>query len=206
MTKPSKLLRALREPVKAAQILAAIGKGWYYKISLPLRGVRFSAGSKFLVFGSLRVRGPGRVAFGNDVTISMSVTPFTYSPEAVISIGDHCFLNGTRLGAALRIEIGDDCILGECRIMDTNFHSTRVNRWDASAPVKKAPVLISRNVWIAAEVGLLPGTTVGENSVVGFGAVCSGEFPANCIVSGNPARVVRDIPDGSPSAEQLLRD
>jgi maltose O-acetyltransferase len=53
-------------------------------------------------------------------------------------------------------------------------------------------------VWIGAHAGILPGTRIGKNSVVGFGAVCSGEFPANVIIAGNPARVLRAIPGAEP--------
>jgi maltose O-acetyltransferase len=61
--------------------------------------------------------------------------------------------------------------------MDTNFHSVEVERHGTTAYVKTAPVRIGANVWIGARAGILPGTTIGENSVVGFGAVCSGEYP-----------------------------
>ena len=192
-TRPSKLRRALRNPGYAASVLLALGKGHFYKLYLPLRGIRFSAGRNFQVFGRLTVSGPGRVEFGDDVNVSMHVTPFTHDQSAVISVGNHCFLNGVRFGCAANIQVGSDCILAEARIMDSNFHSTRADRWNPEAPVKTAPVILERNVWVAADAGILPGTRIGENSVVGFGAVCSGTFPANSLIAGNPAVVVRRI-------------
>jgi acetyltransferase-like isoleucine patch superfamily enzyme len=191
--KPSRFSRAIRNPGYAATVLRALLKGQFYKIALPLRGIRFSAGRNFQVFGRLTVHGPGRVEFGDNVNVSMHVTPFTHSNEAVISVGDHCFLNGVRFGCATRIEIGDDCILAEARIMDSNFHSTRADRWNPDAPVKTAPVILERNVWVAADAGILPGTRIGENSVVGLAAICNGNFPANSLIAGNPAVVVRQI-------------
>lgn len=197
----SKLKRAIRNPSSAAAAALALAKGWFYKTWYPLRGVRFSAGSNFRVFGKLTVRGPGTVTFGRDVVIGMHVTPFTHSTDSIIVVGDHCFLNGARFGCRERIEVGPDCIIAEARIMDTNFHSTRADRWSADAPVTTRPVRLARNVWIAAQVGLLPGTEIGENSVVGFGAVCSGAFPADVLIAGNPALVVRSL-SGSQSATQ----
>jgi acetyltransferase-like isoleucine patch superfamily enzyme len=137
------------------------------------------------------------VVFGDDVLIDGTVTPWTYSEDAIISIGSGSYVNGTRFGCRREIRIGDGAILGDARVMDTDFHSTHRNRHDPDAPIRVAPVHIADNVWIAAAVGILPGTTIGENSVVGFGAVCAGEYPADAVIAGNPAVVIRPIPSSS---------
>jgi carbonic anhydrase/acetyltransferase-like protein (isoleucine patch superfamily) len=183
----------------------ALLKGYLYKTWYPLRGIRFRAGPNFRVFGSLDVRGPGQVVFGKDVTVDMHVTPYTHDQEAVIEVGNHCFLNGVRLGCKERITIGDDCIVADARIIDTNFHSTRSDRWDPAAPIRTSPVHIARNVWIASSAALLPGTKIGANSVVGFGAICSGEFQSNAIIAGNPAVVVRDVEHPSIDPTEIPR-
>lgn len=72
---------------------------------------------------------------------------------------------------------------------DTDFHSALANRHDPAAHVRTAAVVIEDNVWLAAQTGVLPGTSIGRNSVVSFGAVCSGRFPADVVVVGNPGRV-----------------
>jgi acetyltransferase-like isoleucine patch superfamily enzyme len=190
----ARLLRALRQPGVALSAVWALGKGQWYKVWYPLRGVRFSAGRGFRVTGRLIVRGPGRVQFGDNVHVGMTVTPYTYTPDAVIDIGSRVFLNGTRFGCVQQISVGGGCILAECRIMDSNFHSLHANRHDPSAPVKVAPVSIGDNVWIAADVAVLPGTTIGRDSVVGIGAVCRGGIPAGVIMAGNPAEVVGRVP------------
>jgi acetyltransferase-like isoleucine patch superfamily enzyme len=145
--------------------------------------------------GWLDVRGPGMVVLGEGVIIDRTVTAWTYTRDAVIQIGSGSYVNGTRFGCRLRIEVGPRSILGESHIFDSDFHSTQANRWDASAPIRTKPVVLEENVWVGAEAGILPGTHIGANSVVGFGAVCSGAFAANSIIAGNPARVVRQIPE-----------
>jgi acetyltransferase-like isoleucine patch superfamily enzyme len=55
-------------------------------------------------------------------------------------------------------------------------------------------VEIGDNVWVAAGAILLPGTNVGENSVIGAAAVCMRSFPANKVILGNPAKVAMPIP------------
>ena len=150
----------------------------------------------------MKVSGLGHVIFGDDVTVGMHVTPFTHAADALLRVGNHCFLNGTRFGCAQLIEIGDDCILAQSRIMDSNFHSTRADRWSPDAPIRVQPVCLARNVWVAADAGILPGTSIGENSVVGFAAVCSGVYPANVLIAGNPGRVVREIEPAPPDARR----
>lgn len=55
------------------------------------------------------------------------------------------------------------------------------------------PVYIGKNVWIASNVTILPGVHIGDNSVIGAGAVVTKDIPANVIAVGNPARVLREI-------------
>lgn len=187
------LRRAWRRPAQVTRVFRSLAKGFWCKWTYPLRGIRFTAGRNFRVQGRLHVRGPGRVIFGDNVLVGAYTTPWTHDPDAVIEVGDGTFLNGTRFGSAASIKIGARCILAEAHILDTDFHSVQINRHDPSAPIRIAPVMIAENVWVAAHAGILPGARIGRNSVVGFGAVCTGEYPANSVIAGNPARVIRQI-------------
>jgi acetyltransferase-like isoleucine patch superfamily enzyme len=186
--------RAAREPGRAWSVAWQYLRGWWCKITYPARGIRFSAGRGLRVSGRLIVRGPGQVRFGDHVRVGMTVTPWTHTREAIIEVGDDTYLNGTRFGCASAIRVGRRCILADVSILDTNFHSTRADRHDPRAPVRIAPVTLEDNVWVAASAGILPGTHIGRNSVVGFGAVVAGVFPSDVIIAGNPAAVVRPIP------------
>ena len=55
------------------------------------------------------------------------------------------------------------------------------------------PVHIGENVWIGANAVVLPGVTIGDNSVIGAGSVVTKDIPANVIAVGNPCRVLREI-------------
>lgn len=57
--------------------------------------------------------------------------------------------------------------------------------------VTAAPIVIERNVWIAAGATIIGGVTVGENSVVAAGAVVTKDVPPNSLVAGVPAKVIR---------------
>lgn len=188
------LLKALSRPGDAVRVAVALLKGHFYKVYFPLRGRRFTAGRNLRVFGRLHVTGPGQVIFGDDVCVWMLTTPFTHSPNAVITVGDAAWLAGARFGCAARITVGRQAQISECRIMDTDFHAIGPNRRDPAAHVRTAPVTIGDNVWIAPQTAILPGTTIGDNSVIAFGAICGGNVPANIIMAGNPARVAGKVP------------
>jgi len=65
---------------------------------------------------------------------------------------------------------------------------TQIQGWEVAKPI-----VIEDNVWIGYGAILLPGVKIGRNAVVGAGAVVSRNVPANTIVAGNPARVIREI-------------
>jgi acetyltransferase-like isoleucine patch superfamily enzyme len=55
------------------------------------------------------------------------------------------------------------------------------------------PIVIKRNAWIGAGAIILPGVTVGENSVVAAGATVAKDVPANSVAAGIPAKVIKNI-------------
>ncbi|HJQ19123.1 MAG TPA: acyltransferase [Gemmatimonadaceae bacterium] len=186
--------KAASNPGHALRTAVALIRGRWCLTSARLRGCRVRAGRNFRVYGRLHVRGPGEVVFGDDVSVLGRATPWTYSDDARITVGDRVLLGAARFGCVREISIGDDSILADVTITDTDFHSTRARRRHDDAPVRIAPVHIGRNVWLAQHAALLPGASIGENSVVSFGAVCMRAFPANVIIVGNPAKIAGPIP------------
>lgn len=57
------------------------------------------------------------------------------------------------------------------------------------------PVHIGRNVWLGAGVIVMPGVTIGDNTVIGAGSIVTKDIPANVVAVGNPCRVMREIGD-----------
>lgn len=187
------LRKAAAHPRVALGEGRAVCKAMLFRLLCKLTGRRFRAGRNFRIEGRLILQGPGEVVIGDNVRIAMTVTPWTYSPEARIEIGNDSYVNGTSFGCRKLIQIGPRAILARCHIMDTNFHSLSADRHSPAAPVKTESVVLEENVWVASNAGLLPGTKIGRNSVVGFGAVCTGEFPSDVLIAGNPAKVIRRI-------------
>lgn len=145
--------------------------------------------------GSLDIRGPGTVIFGDDCGVVSSrlapTTPYTHSRQAVIRFGNRVLLTGTRLGCESLIEVGDNTGLSDARIMDTDFHALEVYdqpRYNTGGVSK--PVIIGRNVWVGAGAMILKGVRIGDNAVVAAGSVVVGRVAPNTVVLGNPARLV----------------
>ena len=189
-----KIGKAIMNPIVAYGLLLALLKGCAWRLRCNWFSGRIKIGKGFKVVGTFRPHGPGRLTLGDNVLSHGGphpVTPFTHTPQAELRIGNNVVLNGTRFGCSELIEIGDDCILADCRIFDTDMHSIWPHRRSDEAQVATAPVRLHRNVWVGAAAIILKGVTIGENSVVGAGAVVSRDVPPNVVVAGNPARVVK---------------
>ena len=144
------------------------------------------------------MRGKGRLALGEYVNLSGRSCFYFMGgmPELPeIRIGHRTFIgNGCTLSAAQSIVVGDHCLLSSgVRIHDNDGHPLDPERRRAGERIsvdEAAPVAIEDNVRIGACAFILKGVTIGENSVVGTGAVVTRDVPPNSIVAGNPAKIV----------------
>jgi len=91
------------------------------------------------------------------------------------------------------LDIADDVMIGPNVSLITSGHPIAPSERRAFVTAK--PIVIERNVWIAAGVTIIGGVTVGENSVVAAGSVVTSDVPPNTLVGGNPARAIRPIAD-----------
>ena len=77
-------------------------------------------------------------------------------------------------------------------INDADWHDVQHRIF---APGSTAPVVLEQNVWLGEGTRVLKGVTIGENTVVGAGSVVSRSLPANVIAAGNPARMIKPLPE-----------
>ncbi len=109
-----------------------------------------------------------------------------------IEIGDYALISpGTRISASDSIIIGNSVMMANgVYITDSDWHGL-YDRTERSPDIR--PVFIEDNVWLGDHCTILKGVRIGENSVVGAGAVVSRDVPANVVVAGNPAVVVKPL-------------
>lgn len=103
-----------------------------------------------------------------------------------------------------RIDIGSNVLIASNVQIYTATHSTKVNErmvqdWSEGQEICRTyalPVKIEDGVWIGGGAVILPGVTIGRNSVIGAGSVVTRSIPANCVAVGNPCRVIKRIDNG----------
>lgn len=110
-----------------------------------------------------------------------------------IKIGNNIATNNNiMLCAANYIEIGDNTLIGQnVTIIDHEAHGIDPLKRRELGVVGK--VIIGKNVWIGNNVSVLKNSEIGENSIIATGAVVSGKFPANVIIGGVPAKILKEI-------------
>jgi acetyltransferase-like isoleucine patch superfamily enzyme len=102
-------------------------------------------------------------------------------------IGQECTIS-----AYQHVSIGRECIIADrVMLIDFDHGVTEVDRPIRAQGIYKRDVRVGHNVWIGYGACILRGVSVGENSVIGTSSVVTKEVPANAVVAGAPARVIR---------------
>ncbi|WP_067433645.1 DapH/DapD/GlmU-related protein [Nocardioides jensenii] len=127
---------------------------------------------------------------GKTVDASVAVFPPFYSEFGKnLTLGRDVFINiGCRFQDTGGITIGDGSLIGHGSTLTTLDHGIDP---DHRADMIPAPVVLGRKVWLGAGVTVVPGVTIGDGAIVGAGAVVTKDVPANAIVAGIPARLIR---------------
>jgi len=114
-------------------------------------------------------------------------TVLTVLPDGHLKIGDYAFINdGVNICAAKNVVVGDHSIIADLVfVYDTDFHQVTPN-----VPKGCEDVIIGRNIWIGAKAIILPGTVIGDHSVVAAGSIVTKQVPSRSIVGGTPARLI----------------
>lgn len=144
---------------------------------------------------ALNVTWPHQVCIGRDCRIEHDVYLHfdgIYRPGPSILIGHHSFVgNGVEFNIVERIEIGAHALIGSgCRFIDHD-HGLAPGVPMGRQPSVSAAIRIGRDVWIGANTVVLKGVSIGDGAVVGAGAVVTHDVPANAIVGGVPAKLLR---------------
>lgn len=158
--------------------------------------VRMALGSRILVDDSVVLCSDHRFT---DLGVAKPMVLRTLGPRAQIVIGRDTGMSGTVICSATSVTIGRECLMGaDVHITDTDFHpiAPQGRRHEARPErISSRPVLIGDNVFLGAGVRVLKGVTIGNDAVIGAGAIVTGDVPAGAIVVGVPGRVVGSVYD-----------
>lgn len=125
-----------------------------------------------------------------DPTFSLFL-PFTTDFGKNIEVGQNVFINsGCRFQDQGKIVIGDNSLIGHNVVIATINHDLMPNK---RGTLHLKPVKLEKNTWIGSSSTILPGITVGKNSIVAAGSIVTKDVPPNTIVAGNPAKVIKHL-------------
>lgn len=188
----------------------------WYKLVMRLTKIKYGKGLLIKGVPVIYSKSGKKLTIGNNVTIKSSFLSnlvglysrtiiVTRTPEAEITIGDNVGISGATIYARKRIVIGENTAIGgNCKILDNDFHPVEVERRNQllqdryggdSDLIPSKEIVIGKNCFIGCNTIILKGTVIGDGCVVGAGAVVAGVFDSNCVIAGNPARVIRKIGD-----------
>lgn len=187
-------------------LAAALRFAWYEPL---FRSQCVAVGPEFRMEQLPYIQGRGRIVIGRRVRLSgkplISFSTVRHpAPELVI--GDGTFIGhlcGFTVGRSVRI--GARCLLASgVQIYDMDGHPLDARRRRAGEPTPAngmRPVVLGDDVWVGAGAVILKGVTVGDGAVVAARAVVTRDVPADTVVAGNPARVVKRLATADGTGE-----
>ena len=163
------------------------------------RDIKWGANNIIGEFSYIHALGAGSLVFGDNAgcgAFCRIVTSVQFNDiTGFIRLGRNTWIgDGSNLGGAGGLEIGDDTFTGQY----VTFHPEN-HRFDDPARlmrlqgVTRKGIKVGRNCWIGAKVTICDGVTVGDHCVLAAGAVVTRDIPSNSLAAGVPARVVRSL-------------
>ena len=130
--------------------------------------------------------------FGKAVPSTLRVFPPFYTDFGKnIEVGEDVFINACcHFQDHGGVRIGDGCQIGHNVVFATLNHGLSPEDRKNTYP---APIVLGKNVWVGSNSTILQGVTIGDNAVVAAGAVVTKDVPANVVVGGVPAKIIKKI-------------
>lgn len=136
-------------------------------------------------------------ATANSAGVNHPVILSAEGPGSVIKIGDGVGMSGASIVTCSEIEIGEGTMLGaNCNIYGTDFHCVDAEdraKQKSTADAPTAPIKIGKRCWLASNVTVLKGVTIGDETVVGAMSLVNKSLPAKVVAAGVPAKVIRKL-------------
>ncbi|HTG67747.1 MAG TPA: DapH/DapD/GlmU-related protein [Candidatus Udaeobacter sp.] len=164
----------------------------FKKVLYRLKGI-YKFGKAVRLRGKVFVNKFGEIHVGKNLSIVGHpwAVQITSTKGANLTFGDNVYVNaGVGIAANKEIIIGNNVKIGpRTSIFDSNYH--RIDSADKGELSRK--ITIGNNVWIGADCTILPGVTIGDNSVIAAKSTVNKNVPNNVLVGGSPAKVIREL-------------
>ncbi|WP_054199112.1 acyltransferase [Clostridium baratii] len=182
-------------------------KSNYFKIFMKLNKVKYGENLNLLGIPIIFSKKGSKLTIGKNCTIKSSFLSnlvglyqrtiiVTRTREARINIGNNVGISGATIYARKCITIGDNTLIGgNVKILDNDFHPIGIEdrNLDIKEKIGTREIIIGNDCFIGANSLILKGSKIGDGSVVGAGSVVAGVFPNNCVIVGNPAKVIKEL-------------
>ncbi len=171
-------------------------RGFLLTLMLRIFRKNIVIGDGLRIYKRFRMYGNGKVRIGKNCLIdgisgdtSQYVCLDTHTPEAMITIGDNARLYAARIAARYQIAVGNDVLIEEAGIVDTDFHSIKRSREN---PVHEnratCSITIGNRVCIGARSFITKGVTIGDDVIIAPGSIVTNSIASGSFAFGNPAR------------------
>ena len=135
---------------------------------------------------------PWTLSAGDRVTMEQDVFIKVVADDAIVQLGDSCFLGrGVELNVLSRISLGEHTLIAPGAFIVDHTHGLAPNRRIDEQDCLVGPVSLGNDVWVGTGAVILPGVHIADGAVVAAGAVVRADVPSNAIVAGVPAKVKR---------------
>lgn len=189
--------------IKISNLIGRIQrKADYVKLNKMIK--RFSSFGSDSVFHyfDYNVINPQYISVGSNVHFGHRVRLELFDEYAgtkfapILKIGNNVNIGpDAHIGCINKVEIGNGVLFASNVFIMDHFHGN-ISKEDlllppSKRPLSSKPVKIGNNVWLGERVCVLPGVELGDNVIVGAGAIVTKSFPANSIIAGCPAKLIR---------------
>lgn len=193
---------SLLTPYKLVYIVRKIHTMWHSQI---IKRALSGTGHNFFIMSPCNLHGGRYITVGDNFDCMGRLRLEAYDChngvrfEPKIIIGDNVGINfDCHIACINKIQIGNGVLIASKVFITDHFHG-EITYGGISLPpahrklFSRGPVIIQDNVWVGEGVVIMPGVTIGRNSIIGANAVVTRDVPDNVVVGGNPARIIKSI-------------
>jgi acetyltransferase-like isoleucine patch superfamily enzyme len=163
----------------------------HYRALVQKRRLGFLGKNVFLDKSVELMRFPKNIFISDDVVIKEGARICSCNQNAIIRVGERTTIGyHTFIFASEEIEIGDDCMIAPFVYLVDSDHQIAKDKKMNLQPNKTAPIKVGNDVWIASNVTVLNGVTIGEGAVIAANSVLNKSVPAYEIWGGSPAKKI----------------